>query len=166
MKDLRWVSFAGFEGLPPGFRFLVAYSILLKQRLKLVPFFCGALLFYADSLWTAVCFLCAMACSLKTGLSVSGLKDRLCYSNSSGVSGISTSVCASSLKVSKQPGFPVLSVDFLGNPVVISDRNGIRNSNAKAPNRLTVYVSLFFFSLSFLNIPSLIVTVSSVMFWL
>ncbi|XP_023519468.1 thioredoxin-like 1-1, chloroplastic [Cucurbita pepo subsp. pepo] len=80
-----------------------------------------------------------MACSLKTGLSVSGLKDHLCYSNSSGVSGFSTSVCASSLKVSKQPGFPVLSVDFLGNPVVISDRNGIRNSNAKAPNRLTVY---------------------------
>ncbi|CAK9312265.1 unnamed protein product [Citrullus colocynthis] len=79
-----------------------------------------------------------MACSLKIALSVSGLKDDLRCSNSSGLSGFSSSVPASNLKGWKQPGFPVLTVAFMGEPVVISDQNGVRNSNPKAPNRLTI----------------------------
>ncbi|KAA0036094.1 hypothetical protein IC582_030024 [Cucumis melo] len=79
-----------------------------------------------------------MACSLKSALSVSGLKDNLGCSISSGISGFSTSISASNLKGSKQPGFPVLKVDFLGTPVVISDQNGVTNSNPKTPNRFTI----------------------------
>ncbi|XP_038893673.1 thioredoxin-like 1-1, chloroplastic isoform X2 [Benincasa hispida] len=79
-----------------------------------------------------------MACSLKIAFSVSGLKDNLRCSNSSGISGFSTSIRTSNIKGSKQPGFPVLTVDFLGKPIVISDQIGVRNSNPKAPNRLTI----------------------------
>ncbi|KAG6607457.1 Thioredoxin-like 1-1, chloroplastic [Cucurbita argyrosperma subsp. argyrosperma] len=75
-----------------------------------------------------------MACSLKTGLSVSGLKDNFRSSKSSVISG----VCTANLKGSTQKGFPVLRVDFLGRPVVVSDQNGVRNSNPKSPNVLTI----------------------------
>lgn len=93
-----------------------------------------------------------MACSLKSALSVSGLKDNLGCSISSGISGFSTSISASNLKGSKQPGFPVLKVDFLGTPVVISDQNGVTNSNPKTPNRFTINVSPPFLFASFLSL--------------
>ncbi|XWS60522.1 hypothetical protein CRYUN_Cryun07bG0042900 [Craigia yunnanensis] len=79
-----------------------------------------------------------MAFSLKCGSYFSGFNETMLGSNSKRVPYFSTSLSSLESKDSTSKKFPLLSVDFLGKPLVVPDQKGSRNWSSKAGNRFSV----------------------------
>ncbi|KAJ4712938.1 thioredoxin-like 1-1, chloroplastic [Melia azedarach] len=71
-------------------------------------------------------FLTTMACSLRSGVSVSGFNESLCDPKSKGVVGFCSSSGSSQVGRSKSKCLPSLSIDFQGQPVVVPDQKSLR----------------------------------------
>lgn len=90
-----------------------------------------------------------MACSSKTGaFYVSGLDEISLSSKSKGVPGFCPSFCFPQPRESNSRRFHVLSVDFLGKPLLVSDQEGSREWRVKTSSKFSVHVceSFSFFS--------------------
>ncbi|XP_022736924.1 thioredoxin-like 1-2, chloroplastic isoform X1 [Durio zibethinus] len=79
-----------------------------------------------------------MACSLKCGSYLSLFNETMLGSNSIKAGGFSTSLSSSESKDLTSKRFPVLSIDFLGKPLVVQDQKGSRNWRRKPGNRFSV----------------------------
>ncbi|KDP31269.1 hypothetical protein JCGZ_11645 [Jatropha curcas] len=76
-----------------------------------------------------------MACYLKSFLNISGLNDNILSSKTKGASGFSSSSGIIKIEESKSKEFPLLSIDFMGQPLVVSDQT---DSSIKAPSNFSV----------------------------
>ncbi|XVE54775.1 hypothetical protein DITRI_Ditri03aG0108800 [Diplodiscus trichospermus] len=78
-----------------------------------------------------------MACSLKCGSYFSGFNETMLGSNSNRVAWFCRSSSLES-KDSTSIKFPLLGIDFLGQPLVVPDQKGSRNWSNKPGNRFSV----------------------------
>lgn len=81
-------------------------------------------------------FLIAMACSLRTGLCISGTKEAYFRPRSKGVRESCASVASSELKESL-----VLSSRLMGKHMFVTDQKCYRDWSFKSPNNFSVHVS-------------------------
>lgn len=82
-----------------------------------------------------------MACSLKTGaFYISGFEEISLSSKSKRVSGFCPSFCFPQPRESYSRLFPVLSVDFFGKPLLVSDQKGSRDWRVKTSSNISVRV--------------------------
>jgi thiol-disulfide isomerase/thioredoxin len=81
-----------------------------------------------------------MACSLKTGaLYISGFDEISVSSKSKRVSEFYPSFCFPQPRESNSRSFPVLSVDFFGKPLLVSDQKGSRDWRVKTSSNVSVH---------------------------
>lgn len=81
-----------------------------------------------------------MACSLNWGSYLSGFNGTVVASNSNRVAWFGTSLTSLESKDSTSKKFPLLSIDFVGKPLVVPDQKGSRNWSSKPGNRFSVQV--------------------------
>ncbi|KAK6261657.1 hypothetical protein QUC31_007473 [Theobroma cacao] len=79
-----------------------------------------------------------MACSLNWGSYLSGFNGTVVGSNSNRVAWFGTSLTSLESKDSTSKKFPLLSIDFVGKPLVVPDQKGSRNWSSKPGNRFSV----------------------------
>lgn len=78
-----------------------------------------------------------MACLMKNVFWVSGSTE--INSKTKGVFGLCPSVGSLRLKEAKPKGFPILSTDFMGLSVLVSDQTGLGDWNARSPSNFSVH---------------------------
>ncbi|XVF09047.1 hypothetical protein REPUB_Repub07fG0056900 [Reevesia pubescens] len=87
-----------------------------------------------------------MASSFKCGSFFSGFNETMLGSNSNKAVWFCTSSCALESKDSTSKKSPVLSIDFLGKPLVVPDQISSRNWSSKPGNKLSVQAETTFMS--------------------
>ncbi|KAK9277900.1 hypothetical protein L1049_027457 [Liquidambar formosana] len=80
-----------------------------------------------------------MACSLKSGLYLSGSNETIIKSKTEGVLGFCPSVVSLQFAESIPKDLPFWSKDFLGKPLHVSGQRGSRDWSIKAPTNLSIH---------------------------
>lgn len=86
-----------------------------------------------------------MAFSSQSGFYISALDEITLGAKSKGDYKFCPPLNSSQYKDSNSGAFPVLSCDFLGKPIVVSDQKGFENWKVKTPSNFSVHVCKVFF---------------------
>lgn len=86
-----------------------------------------------------------MAFSSQSGFYISALDEITLGAKSKGDYRFCPPLNSSQYKDSNSGAFPVLSCDFLGKPIVVSDQKGFENWKVKTPSNFSVHVCKVFF---------------------